>query len=182
MIPSGPDHRRTAGVPVWHHTRPLFKLVPSALLPSALTGNMIRNAVYEYLCCCFAARQLPTTQAGNYRELPEITGIMKISGHLEGSRREDEVGSLPPRAVELKCDSPVGRHRRVENPRTIRYNRICRRSVAQSGQSAGLQNQWSRVRILPLLPYIVKRSLKSVGPGSVRGLSLFIHISQSAPI
>ena len=32
------------------------------------------------------------------------------------------------------------------------FNIIGRRSVAQSGQSAGLQNQWSGVRILPLLP------------------------------
>ena len=32
------------------------------------------------------------------------------------------------------------------------YNNFRRRSVAQSGQSAGLQNQWSGVRILPLLP------------------------------
>ena len=51
---------------------------------------------------------------------------------------------------------------------TVRFATIKRqrRSVAQFGQSAGLQNQWSRVRILPLLP-----TLDLSGPRMIRGCS-----------
>ena len=72
-----------------------------------------------------------------------------VAQRIERRRPKSRVGGSNPSRGTITIHGP-------QNPRAAPFSigATYRRSVAQLGQSAGLQNQWPGVRILPLLPIL----------------------------
>ena len=126
---------------------------------------------------------------GEIRELGSRKGVLGDIAQLgeRGVRNAEVGGSSPPISTTCPCSSedgaaaslsrpagggPSGAPRTTQEQRTTQSReprREPRRSVAQPGRSAGLQNQWSRVPILRPLPKLA--SLLSLG--AISGLFIW---------